>query len=155
MSGEPSIILGILGLAGIILGPAGIIALLLQRKGANRRIVVEERTLETAQFTAITQAEERLRSAIARDNDELRDQIAALRHQLAEQQKTLDRQARENRSNRRELDAARVAQKAAEERARKLHQLVLRIANRAGIELTDEEQHILDQAAPTRKEPHA
>jgi flagellar biosynthesis GTPase FlhF len=153
VANEPSLILGIIGLVLGATGPAGVILWALNRKGANRRIVVEERTLETNQFTAITQAEERLRSAIAKDNDELREQLALLQRRLDEQQKRLDRQARENRSNRRELEAARVAQQTAEERARKLHQLVLRIASRAGIELTEEEQHILDQAAPTPKEP--
>lgn len=140
MQDEPSLILGILALIAGAIGLPSILLWALNRKGANRRIVVEERTLETNQFSAIT-------AQLNRDNDKLRQD-------LSRYDERLEKVEREFRSQRRELDKARIRLADGEDRLQRLGDLFFSVVKRAGIELTDLEQHILNDVLPTEQKEH-
>lgn len=132
--------LGILALIAGAIGLPSILLWALNRKGANRKIVVEERTLETNQFSAIT-------AQLNRDNDKLRQD-------LSRYDERLEKVEREFRSQRRELDKARLRLADGEDRLQRLGDLFFSVVKRAGIELTDLEQHILSEVLPTEQKEH-
>lgn len=140
MQDEPSLMLGILALIAGAIGLPSILLWALNRKGANRKIVVEERTLETNQFSAIT-------AQLNRDNDKLRQD-------LSRYDERLEKVEREFRSQRRELDKARLRLADGEDRLQRLGDLFFSVVKRAGIELTDLEQHILSEVLPTEQKEH-
>lgn len=140
MQDEPSLMLGILALIAGAIGLPSILLWALNRKGANRRIVVEERTLETNQFAAIM-------AQANRDNDKLRQD-------LSRYDERLEKVEREFRAQRRELDKARLRLADGEDRLQRLGDLFFSVVKRAGIELTDLEQHILQEVLPTEQKEH-
>lgn len=109
-----------------ILGPTGIIWSILNQKGANRKLVVEEGDLEVNEFSALTQTYKDLlsRSTTATEAAVKAAEAAVVEvKQASEQRKVLQE----------ELDEVRETQ-------RRLRALFTRVIARYNIKLTEEEE---------------
>jgi len=128
-------------LGSAVFGIPGVILWKLNSKGANRKLIIEERSLETTQFVALTGAQLELVQAVQEDNKLLRAELKELRDEVS----TLGDKLQERT---RELGVTKKRQQNAEHLLRDLYELLINIVKRAGIELTPDEQEIIDQTLP-------
>lgn len=131
---DSQVFFNIMALIGTALGVPGIITILLQRKGANKKLDIEEGGLEVTQFSAIIEGYKQL---LADESSRRADQTKAIA-ELRGEMNDIRKKEREYERTTRDLY----------DKLSKLRGLMLRYVKRTGIDMTAAELDEFEQTKP-------